>query len=174
MADQDPGAVLKTACDAVVAAPELRPEYSSAGDLLETFCNIGARRVAQAMGCHDFDDVNLNADAMHAIMTAGWLRVTGAEATLHALDGGLAFASVTGAMIGETHGHIAAIRPESRQPSNTLKCDVPVVANVGRGDPQAPLVAGPRAGIKTKRNWNCRVSQAFPVAKGEPNYFVKA
>lgn len=174
MTDQDPGAILKTACDSVVAAPELRPEYNSAGDLIETFCNIGARRVAQALGCHDFDDVNLNADAMHGIMAAGWLQVTGAEATLRALDGGLAFASVTGSKIGEAHGHIAAIRPEAQQPSSSLGHDVPVVANVGRGDPQAPLVAGSRAGIKTKRNWNCRVSQAFPVAKGEPDYFIKA
>lgn len=172
MTDQDPGSILKEACDAIVAAPELRPEYSAGGDLLVTFCNIGARRVAQALGCHDFDDVELHADQMHAIMTEKWLQVTGVQATLRALDGGLAFASMTSTELGETHGHIAAIRPEAQQPSSTLGRDVPMVANVGRGDPQAPLIPGPRAGVRTKRNWNCRVSQAFPVAKGEPDYFV--
>lgn len=175
MTPPDPGEILKAACDGVVAATELRPEYSvKSGKLLRTFCNIGARRVAQAMGCHDFDDTDLNADAMHALMLAKWKKVDSREAVLHALDGGLAFASMTGKQLGDEHGHIAAVRPEARQRSGSLGVDVPMVANVGKGDPDAPMLPGAQTGIKTKRNWNCKSSQAFPVSKGEPDYFIKA
>lgn len=173
MSETDPGSVYKAACDAAVAAPELRPEYSTDGALLKTFCNLGARRVAQAKACHDFDDMNLNADAMHAVMAAKWSKVDARAAVLHALDGGLAFASMTGAQLGEAHGHIAAVRPEAMQASGTLGIDVPMVANIGKGDPDAPLVDSGRKGVKTKRNWNCKASQAFPMkAKGAPDYFT--
>lgn len=177
MPAEDPGAVLKKACDDVVAAEELRPEYKD-GKVVKTFCNIGARRVAKAMGCSDFDDTNLNADAMHGVMTRGclgglWSKVEARDAVLHALDGGLAFAAMTSSVLGAAHGHIATLRPEAMQTSGSLGKDVPVVANVGIGDPNAPLIAGPQAGIKVKRNWNCTASWAFPMrAKGDPDYFI--
>jgi hypothetical protein len=174
---QDRGELLKAACDAVVADPALQPEYSAkTGLLIATHCDDGAAHVARAMGCEEFADPDLTADLMHALMTANasgrWRRVSGQEAVFHALDGGLAFAAATGAMLGEKHGHICAIRPEARQFSSSLNRDVPMVANVGKGDPSAPLVDGPAKGLRTKRNWNCRVSGAFPVAKGEPEYFI--
>lgn len=174
----DAGEILKAACDSVVAAEELRPEYSADGKkLLKSFCNIGARRVAEACGCFELDSPEENADVMHDLMVANasgrWKKVLGAEAVLHALDGGLAFAIARSTQLNEDHGHICAIRPESMQPSASAGHDVPIVANVGAGDPNAPLVQGPRMGVKTKRNWNCRVSEAFPVKKkGEPEYFI--
>src|SRR3990167_9399425 len=126
MADIDRGAILKAACDLTVAAEELRPEYSAKdGKLLRTFCNIGARRIANLMECPDFDDVNLIADDMHAIMTAKWKKVDARGAVLHALDGGLAFAAMTSKQLNDAHGHITAIRPEGMQQSGTLGIDVP-------------------------------------------------
>lgn len=176
MTDEDRGALLKAACDAVIAAEELRPEYDLAGNLLKTFCNLGAQRVAKAMGQGDLLDdpkVEENADALHELLVKNGKKVGAADAVLHALDGGLAFAVMTSAQLREKHGHIAAVRPEGMQRSTTVGFDVPIVANVGRGDPAAPLVATARKGVKTKRNWNCRASSAFPMKeKGAPDYFI--
>lgn len=175
MTDKHPGEVLRAACDDAVAAPELRPEYAATGGTspIRTFCNLGARRIAQAMGCKDFDAQDLNADAMHDIMARSWGKVAAQAAVMHALDGGLAFASMTGSQLGSAHGHLAALRPEAMQASGSLGRDVPMLANIGVGDPDAPLIASGRAGIKTKRNWNCKASQAFPMkAKGDPDFFI--
>ncbi len=142
--------LLMEACDAVIADPALEP---SAGI---THCNEGARRVAQAMGCSDFDDANLLADDLISIMNAGglWQRVDGQEASEHALLGGLAFAALSSARLEETHGHIAAIYPAEMEYSGSLARIVPMVANVGKQDREE------------------KVSAAFPVSKGEPDYFI--
>ncbi len=142
--------LLKDACDEVIADPALEP----GGGV--THCNEGARRVAQALGCTDFDDENLLADDMVDIMAGGvgWIRVEGDAATAHALNGGLAFAAMSSSRLGEAHGHIATIYPAPMEYSGSLARLVPFVANVGKQDREE------------------KVSAAFPVSKGEPDYFV--
>lgn len=178
----DAGADLLAACDAVVADVALFPEYDAAGNLLHTHCNASTLTLAHAKDCHDFDVLPgadpMMADQMHEVMAANaskrWKRGTGVEAAAHALGGGLAFASATAAMLGERHGHIAGVRPEATRFSGSLGKDVPMLANVGRGDPDKPLGAPNKAGVRRKPNWNCKASQAFPPAKGEPDYFLFA
>ena len=178
MTPNDPGDDLRERCNALVSDPSLQPEYSKDGKLMRTFCNFGALRMAQAAGCSEFDGKDVTADVMYSIMalnkTGRWKRVENRIAVLHALDGGLAFAAATGSSMKAGHGHIAVIRPEGMQRSGTLGHDVPIVANIGQGDPDAPLVdTGKDTGIKTRRNWSCKVSQAFPCKKhGEPSYFI--
>lgn len=141
---------LKAACDEVIADPGLAP---GAG---VTHCNEGARRVAQAMDCHDFDDESLLADDMVAIMHAGgdWVKVIGSIASIHAGQGGLAFAAMSSAQLSEVHGHIAALYPAAMQFSGSLNRNVPMVANVGKQEREE------------------KATEAFPVDLGEPDYFV--
>lgn len=140
---------LKEACDDVIADWSLQP---TAG---VTHCNEGARRVAKALGCNEFDYVNLLADDMIEIMELGgrWKKVDGEAATAYALRGGLAFAAMSSIRLNEAHGHIAAIYPAPMQYSGSLGKDVPMVANVGKQDAEE------------------KVSKAFPVALGEPDYY---
>jgi len=172
------GDVLQRFCVQLVADPTLQPEYTKDGVLIKTHCNQAARKGAQLFSCTEFDSLDLLADDMYAIMKTNasgrWKVVTGQEATLHALSGGLAYAAMPGAALGETHGHITVICPLGMQPSGSLQKDVPVVANVGKGDPGSQLGQADKFGIKRKKNWICKVSQAFPVDKGEPNYFTWA
>lgn len=155
----DEGALLKEACDRVIADPSLAPKIEKkTGKILMTHCNRGALLVAQAMGCNEFDGEALTADQMIALMednaSGKWKKATGSDATIHALSGGLGFAAKTSSELGAAHGHIATIYPVGMQKSSSWKRDVPMVANVG------------------KENAEEKVSQVFPVAKGEPAYFV--
>lgn len=175
----DPGQVLKDACDAILADPDLRPDYDKSGKLLRTFCNCGLRRVAQAVGCQELDDPNATADIMLGIVkenkSGRWKRGTGSEATIHALSGGLAIAGMSSSDLGEAHGHVCVVYPVGMQRSNSLGKDVPMVANVGPGDQASPLVdVKGRPGIKTRNNWLCSVSWAFPCKRleKEPDYFL--
>jgi hypothetical protein len=151
---KDP-ARLKAACDAVIKDPALAPRL--AGGVMTTYCNVGAIRVANARGCRELD--GLMADDQYKVMAANalgtWRKAaSGAEASLWAQQGGLAFAAMTGKMLGEEHGHIAAIYPAPMQMSGSLGHPVPIVANVGKTNAQE------------------KESLAFPVAKGEPDYFI--
>lgn len=150
--------VLQDVCDEIVHDPSLEPFRDSSGKIVETHCNEGAERVAQALGCDELD--NLMADQQYRVMeenqSGRWKKVLGQEATDHALSGGLAFAAATSAMLGETHGHIAAVYPAPMEWSGSLAKDVPMVANVGKTDAEE------------------KESAAFPVAMGEPDYFTWA
>jgi hypothetical protein len=170
--------ILLAALDAIVAAPDLRPEYASDATVLRTFCNLGAQRAAKAVGCDELDlpNVEENADFLYAIMDTNakrtWARVDRGAAVAHALKGGLAFAALTAKHLGAKHGHLAAVRPERMRMSASAGGDVPVLANVGVGDPTAPLVPL-RGKIWTRPNWNCRESEAFPVKRvGPAVYFA--
>lgn len=149
---------LKTACDVALADPALKPRQEDGR--LVTHCNQGARFIAHCMGCSDFDDPSLLADGMYAIMAANasgkWARGNGVQAAQWALAGALAFAAKTAAQLKEAHGHIAAIYPEPPQMSGSLGRMVPICANIGRN---VPMLAE-------------KVSAAFPVALGEPDYFL--
>lgn len=145
----DQGDALKAICDEVINDPDLHPRNG------QTFCNVAARRIASALGCQDFDNRNLVADELIAIMMSSfaWSKVDGSTATIHALGGGLAFAAMTSVELGEAHGHLAAIYPVGMGRSASLQKDVPYVANCG------------------KSNGEQKVSQAFPPSRGEPEYF---
>lgn len=147
---EDNGDILKSICDEVINDPLLQPHDG------ETFCNLGARKVAQSLNCHDFDDLSLHADQMISIMESSirWQKVNGSDATIHALGGGLAFAALTSEALGEKRGHIAAVYPVGMQRSGSYSCDVPLVANVGR------------------LNGEEKVSQAFPPSRGMPLFFI--
>lgn len=172
----DLGDILQRFCIQLVADQTLQPEYNTDGVLLKTHCNQASRRAAQLLNCTEFDDESLMADDMYAIMKSNpskrWKIAGGQEATLHALNGGLAFAALPGAILEETHGHITVVCPLGMQRSGSLDKDVPVVANVGKGDPGSPLGPADKKGIRRKKNWICKASQAFPVEKGEPCYFI--
>lgn len=173
---EDLGDVLQKICLALVTDQSLQSEYDRSGKLLRTFCNIASIRAAQAMGCDEFDGKDLLADDLFGIMKLNasgcWKIAGGQEATIHALGGGLGFAAANSAMLNEAHGHIAVIAPLGMQFSNSLGRDVPCCANVGAGDPGGSLGAPDKLGIRRKKNWMCRVSQAFPVKGGEPCYFI--
>lgn len=146
----DTGAVLKAAADAALATQAFQP---GAG---VTHCNAATAFIARAMGCLELD--GLMADGQCALMAANasgrWRRGTGAEATIHALGGGLAVAAMSSERLAEAHGHVAAVYPLGMQASGSLKHDVPVLANVGR-----------TVGVM-------KSSSAFPVTKGEADYFL--
>ena len=136
---------------ALVKAPELQPQDG------KTFCNIGARRVADLFGCHDFDNPDMLADEMIAFMLSSseWSETHFGEiAAKFAQIGGLAFAAMDSSQLGEEHGHIATIFPADCELSPSLNVLVPFVANVGA------------------KNGIMKASEAFPVAKGQPTYFL--
>jgi hypothetical protein len=118
--------------------------------------NLGAMRVARAMGCNELDDIM--ADEQHRVMSSNtskrWAKVNGMTATAHACAGGLAFAAMNSETMKEAHGHIAAVSPEPMQFSGSLNKNVPMVCNIG------------------KVNADEKESLAFPVACGEPDYFI--
>lgn len=147
---------LKEACEAILADPHLLPQQIS-GKLV-THCNQGARFVAQALGCHEFDDLNMDAEAMGRLMEANasgkWQKVGGAAATVNALRGRLGFAFMSAEKLKDAHAHIATIYPAPMEMSGSLTKEVPLAANIG------------------KENVIGKVSKFFPVALGEPDYFV--
>lgn len=146
---------LKTACDKVLADPALVAKKDSDGKILTTFCNMGAKRIANAMGCDELD--GLVADEQYKVMIANksgtWAKVDGAAATEFAMEGGLAFAILPGKRLDAAHGHIAVIYPSPMQWSGSLGKEVPMVANVG------------------VKNIVEKESMAFPPSKGEADYF---
>lgn len=159
----DLGQILEDACNSVINNPNLIPiKDLETGAIVKTFCNLGALEVAQAMSCHEFDTIDLSnpmtADElvwmMRSNLSGKWKKVTGSQAAIHALSGGLAFAGMTSGELGEAHGHIAAIYPASMQHSGSLARDVPMVANVGTC-------------LREEKS-----SDAFPVSRGEAEYFA--
>lgn len=157
----DNGELLKDACDLVIHDPKLEPEFDpKTGKILVTHCNEGLLLVAQAMDCHEFDTEGepLMADEMIALMERNesgcWSTGSSSEAAIHALSGGLAVAAKTSEELDEAHGHVAVVYPAAQQRSGSWNKDVPMCANVG------------------KRNGEEKVSEAFPVSKGEPVYYL--
>lgn len=152
---------LKTLLDGIVINKAFAPEFDTKGKLLATHCNGALRAAAHGMGCNEFDDLNLLMDDMIAIArknaSGRWSIVDGARAAIHALDGKFGFGGKTSAELNDKHGHGATIYPLGMQRSGSLGKDVPMCANLG-GDPKTCGVV--------------KISQAFPVSKGEPAYFI--
>lgn len=159
----DAGELLRDACDQVIHDPDLAPKMDPLTEkVVETHCNQGALIVAQAMGCHEFDTPvgtdPMTADQMVSLMVSNesgrWSAVSGSDAAIHALGGGLCFAAMSSEQLEEAHGHIAAVYPVGMQASGSLKRDVPMVANVGTCQAEE------------------RSSSAFPVSRGEATYYA--
>lgn len=173
MTDSD---TLKKLADRLVDSPNLWPIYDKDGKLLETFCNFSARLAAQAMLCDEFNDPDLLADDMVSIIrlnaSGKWHITTGQEAANQSIAGKLAYACQDSKTMMESHGHITLISPEAMRYSGSFEKDVPVVANIGKGDPSKALqqIENHPLGYQTKPNWYCKTSEAFPVSKGEPLY----
>ncbi len=131
--------------------PSLQPENG------KTFCNFGARRGAQLFQCSDFDADDLTADAMIWILLGSthWAKTSDGEiAAAFARSGNLCFAAMSSERLGEEHGHIAAVFPADTEFSPSLKINVPLIANVGA------------------KNGIMKTSEAFPIEKGCPDYFL--
>ena len=150
--------VLKDICDSVIADPDFAPVKDSTGHVCKTFCNCGARRVAQALECREFDDLNLDAEAMIDIMeknaSGRWRKVDGVIFSANAIAGKLGFACMRAKQLRELHAHIASGYPAPMVMSGSLGHLVPAVANVGQTNKEEAE------------------SLAFPPADGEATYFV--
>ncbi len=146
-------ATLKALLQQLTQDPELEPKADGT-----TFCNCFTRRVVQAFNCTEFDDKSLLADDMEQILrlniSGKWEPCDGSTAANRAMIGGLVIAVKTSKELGEAHGHINVIYPAPMQFSGSLNTAIPMCANVG------------------KRNGVMKISEAFPVAKGEPNYYT--
>lgn len=142
--------VLKDACDAARANPSFQPHDG------KTFCNLGAMFVAAAFGCVELQGLTADEmyDKMFANVTGKWTRIIGTSAAQNALSGRLVFAAASSGMLGEDHGHIAPCYPEAMEFSGSLNRFVPMLSNIGK-----------TVGVM-------KSSQAFPVDKGEANYFL--
>lgn len=149
--------MLKLSCDTVLANQNFKPEMVK-GKLV-TKCNLGARAIIAAMGCHYFEKESpepMLADTMHKMMASdqnNWKLVDGAGAALAALDGHVVIASMPSWVLRAAHGHVAVVYPASRQRSGSLRKDVPMLANIGKD-----------VGVM-------KSSACFPVSLGEPDYF---
>ena len=114
---------LKLLCDEAVANPSFEPRDG------KTFCNFGARFIAEGMGFMGFP-ANILANEMIGFLatSSGWVEDSIARAHAHAARGGLAFVCLS----EYPHGHIAALYPAPMEDSGTWGGPVPMLANVGR------------------------------------------
>lgn len=169
---------LREFLDGLVKDPKLFPVYSEDGKLLTTWCNLGAQRVAQFFDCKEFALPNARADGLYHWMASNlsgkWIKIDGDAATTRALRGELVFSALPSWVLGGGHGHIAAVMPLPMAKSASLGVLVPQVANIGAGRPDEPLVPllGDPERKKTRSNWVCKTSQAYPVKWGHPNYYA--
>jgi hypothetical protein len=146
----DQGEVLKEACDDALGNLDLQPCCGT------TYCNVAVMGIAAQMGCQELN--GLIADEIYQVMATNpsgrWTKVEGAEATLHALGGGLAIAGLPSHRLMEAHGHVAVVYPQGMEASGSLGHDVPMLANVGK-----------TVGVM-------KSTAAFPVADGEAEYYI--
>lgn len=143
---------LKAICDAVVTDKNFVMRDITGDGISETFCNRALWETAAEMGYPEIRNKKLSANqSIDAILAdKRWRSDTGERAAEHARMGGLAIAGVK----AKKHGHVATVYPAAMLFSGSLDKYVPVLANVG------------------KRNGIMKASEAFPVADGEPEYFL--
>lgn len=139
---------LQKACEAAV----VKKGYEQKGDT--TYCNFAAWEICAAMDYTVFGDNKMMANQMfdHMIADPAWTIQDSGRANAHAMKGGLAIAAAK----ADGHGHVAVVYPGPMLFSGSLNKYVPCLANVGR----------------TNKNGIIKASEAFPVSKGEPTYFL--
>lgn len=143
---------IKVLCDDALSNPSFQPKKGT------TYCNLAVNSIAKGAGCNEFD--GLMADEIYQTMKTNasgkWQKLDGSDVTIWALSNGLAIAALPSQVLGEDHGHVAVIYPLGMQASASLGRDVPMVANIGKS-----------VGVM-------RSTQAFPVSKGEAEYYTYA
>lgn len=97
-----------------------------------TFCNQGVNYVAETMGCKDFE--GKNADEIVAFLSSSqdWSLVPMERAQELANQGSFLISGLSSEALGQSHGHVAVIRPGKPVYSgkwNTSQC--PRVLNIG-------------------------------------------
>lgn len=143
---------LKSALDALIKDPSLfqKPDGT-------TFCNIAVHRIAALYDIKEFplnahgDPPMANRMCEIAATSPAFESASGEGANAAALAGKFVLAAHGYA----GHGHVAVVYPSPEMfYSPSWKKEVPFVANVG------------------KRNAIIPASEAFPVALGEPGYYI--
>ena len=139
---------IEEACLEALKTPDFQPSEGV------THCNQAAAFIARTQGCHDLD--NLMADEQYLAISHSnrWTSVNGAEATNMAIKDLLVVGCLPGKAMRESHGHIVVIYPAPRQFSGSLMELVPMCCNIGK-----------TIGVM-------RISRAFPVEYGEPDYYA--
>lgn len=145
---------LKAFLDALVKDTALKMKADGT-----TFCNVGVHRCAKLFAYLGFTKDNSTEPLMAREMIAliksqgsGWLICDARQAVDFVLRGGFGVSFME--FEPEPHDHIATIYPAKMEPSGSLKCDVPLVANIG------------------KKNAVMKSSGAYPVARGEARYAI--
>ena len=143
---------LENVCRAVVVDPDFVSRDITGDDIKETFCNRALWEIAAEMGCEVFKKKKMYARDIikHCQNSGDWTEVNPEKALEHAKRGNLAICGKR----YPTMDHVAAIFPTDMLFSGSWDKYVPVVANVG------------------KRNGIMKVTEAFPVVEGEPNYWA--
>lgn len=137
---------LKHVLDSIRTMPDLQPTPGV------THCNEAVRRAFGLMGYPNVFSKNemANAIANQVEKDISFRMVGTNEAARAAQEGQLVIA----AHKYNAHGHVAMLYPETMQISTSWDKLVPMVSNVGES-----------IGVM-------KVSKAFPVSLGEPEYFV--
>ncbi len=138
---------MKMLLEQTVKDPSLAPKPSGT-----TYCNIAVRRISQQMGCDVFP-LGMLANDMWTLMhnSSAFVAVDTQQAGIRANNVQLVIAAKQFA----GHGHVAVVYPSPEMYySASWKKEVPFLANVGKDNGILPA------------------SKVFPVAQGEPDYFL--
>lgn len=119
-----------------------------------TFCNIAADRIAEAFGYKALNA--LTADQIFNLMNNNpdWVSVSIMDAQNLANQGSLVFAVASSQMLGQSHGHLCAVRPGKTVDSGKWGM-VPRVCNIGIENFIARAKKGPLTGLP------CGVNESF-------------
>lgn len=122
---------LKTAIN--TAMEDYPPDVDKDGNVTATFCNLALRDICQEFGYVGFN--NMMANEIVKKLRDDWAFALVDEATAQklALDGQLVIAGC----MGEPHGHVACVYPDSRPMLASNKwggIECPWIGNVGMGN----------------------------------------
>ncbi len=144
---------LKKFLDILVKDPALKQKPDGT-----TFCNVGLHRSARLFEYLGFTNAKgepIMAREMIAVIKktgSNWLHCGGKQAADFALRGGFALSFMD--FLPDPHDHVATVYPAKMEMSGSLKCEVPMVANIG------------------KKNAVMKSSGAYPVDRGECRYAI--
>jgi hypothetical protein len=143
---------LENVCKAVVADPNFVTRDITGDSIKETFCNRAVWEIGAEMGCDVFKKRQMYARDIikHCKSSGDWTEVSPERALEHAKRGNL---TICGKRYPDMD-HVAAVYPTEMLFSGSWNKYVLVVANVG------------------KKNGIMKVSEAFPVAEGEPQFWA--
>ena len=130
-----------------------------------THCNQAVHSIASvAFNYNGFR--GLMADDMVQLMASGggdWNPIAMEQAQEQANNGSLVVAGMTGASMGQAHGHVVVIRPGLQVDSGKYNGPVPRCVNIGACD----FIARGQCGVMT--NLPVGINEAFRI---KPQFFV--